>query len=129
MILTFTAPNRPLSENESRSMHWAARYRRLRDWSDCTIAAYKNADPKEIKALKDKRILVEVTIAFARNARRDPHNYVGTVVKSIVDALVTAGLVPDDVTQYIKVAEPVLIVDKEEKCTIKLTKITVRSNK
>ena len=124
MILTFTAPNRPLSENESRTMHWAARYRRLRDWSDSTKYAFALADKKEIKKLQNKRILVEVTIGFARNARRDPHNYVGTVVKSIVDALVTTGLVPDDVTEYIKVAEPVLIVDKSELCTIKLTKIT-----
>jgi hypothetical protein len=105
-------------------MHWAARYRRLRDWSDSTKYAFALADKKEIKKLQNKRILVEVTIGFARNARRDPHNYVGTVVKSIVDALVTTGLVPDDVTEYIKVAEPVLIVDKSELCTIKLTKIT-----
>lgn len=121
--LTFIAPNRPLSENESRSMHWAKRYRRLGPWGTLTILAVKEIDKETLKKYVNKRLEVEVTLPFTRNARRDPHNYVGTNVKTIVDALVYGELVPDDVTEYIKVLEPKLVVDKNETVIIKIKTI------
>ena len=126
--LTFIAPNRPLSENESRSMHWANRYRRLRDWGTLTLLAVKDIDQEVLKKFVNKRIEVEVILPFARNARRDPHNYVGTNVKTIVDALVKGGLVPDDITDYIKVLEPKLVIDKTETVIIKLKTIKKEKN-
>ena len=121
--LTFIAPNRPLSENESRSMHWAKRYRRLGPWGTLTILAVKEIDKETLKKYVNKRLEVEVTLPFTRNARRDPHNYVGTNVKTIVDVLVYGELVPDDVTEYIKVLEPKLVVDKNETVIIKIKTI------
>ena len=113
LVLTFTAPTRPLSINESSSMHWAARRRRLRPWHDCTIAAYRHTDAAERERLTGQRIRVHVIIPFARNGRRDPHNYSSTVLKTIVDALITAGLAPDDTPEFIETTEPKLRVDSE----------------
>ena len=52
---------------------------------------------------------VEVFIPFTTNRRRDPHNYVGTVVKWIIDGLVYAGAWPDDTPEWVTVLEPVLV--------------------
>lgn len=57
--------------------------------------------------------IVRVTIPFSTNRRRDPHNYVATVVKPIVDGLVRAGCWPDDNPEYVTVAEPTLVVGTE----------------
>jgi hypothetical protein len=51
---------------------------------------------------------VTVSIPFLTNHRRDPHNYVGTVVKAIVDGLVAMGAWKDDTAEYVTVKEPVL---------------------
>jgi hypothetical protein len=111
IIMTFTAPSRPLSTNESNRMHWAARRRRLKDWGTLTEVAYRHLDSEEKATLKDQKIKVYVHLPFSRKSRRDPHNYVGTNVKAIVDALITAGLAPDDTPEYITVCEPRLTVD------------------
>jgi hypothetical protein len=111
--MTFTAPTRPLSINESNRMHWAARNRRLKDWGVCTEVAYRLLDREEKEKLKGQKVKVYVHLPFNRKGRRDPHNYVGTNVKTIVDALINAGLAPDDTPEYITVAEPRLKVDKE----------------
>lgn len=111
LVLTFTAPNRPLSINESSRMHWAERRRRLRPWHDVTLAAYKHADQADKDTLTGRRIKVHITIPFARAGRRDPHNYSSTVLKTIVDALITAGMAPDDTPEFVETAEPKLRKD------------------
>ena len=93
-------------------MHWAARKRRLDDWAICTKAAWRVADNKE--SLTGKKIVVQVTIPFKANARRDPHNYVGTNVKTIVDALIREGMTIDDTSEYIEVLEPKLVTKSED---------------
>ena len=113
LVLTFTAPNRPLSINESSRMHWAERRRRLRPWHDCTLAAYKHADQGDKDTLSGRRIRIHITIPFARAGRRDPHNYSSTVLKTIVDALVTAGMTADDTHEFVETIEPRLRVDPE----------------
>jgi hypothetical protein len=57
--------------------------------------------------------IVRVTIPFTQHRRRDPHNYVGTVVKWIIDGLVYAGAWPDDTPEWVEVLEPVLVKDPE----------------
>ena len=126
MILTYTAPTRPLSENESRRLHWAARKRRLDPWAVVTTAAWRAADQADRDTLSGRRIAVHVSLGFARANRADPHNYVGTVVKCIVDALVRAGMCPDDLPAYIEVREPKLKVDKTEQVMIYLEPLEER---
>jgi len=121
VLLSFKAPSRPLSENESRRLHWASRRRRLEDWSYLTEIAWKHAEDKQ--SLEGQRVQVMVTLPFGRAGRRDPHNYIGTNVKTIIDALIRAGMAPDDTTEYVQVVEPKLSVDKEDQVLILLTPI------
>jgi hypothetical protein len=119
VLLSFTAPTRALSENESRRLHWATRKRRLQDWATLTQVAWKHAENKE--SLIGQRIRVHVTLPLVRAKSADPHNYVGTNVKCIVDALVRAGMTQDDTTEYVQVVEPRLVADKLNEVLILLT--------
>lgn len=115
--LRFPVPNRPLSINEANSMrHWAAKKRRLDPWKDAVKTAWLDAQSYHW-IIRDKPTLVEIEIPFDIKRRRDPHNYTGTIVKTVVDALVTkkkggevtwAGAWPDDTPEWIETAEPVL---------------------
>lgn len=107
--LTFQAPTRPLSINESNRLHWAERGRRLNPWKLAVMDAWRNLTPKPVAVCP---VTVHVTIPFERAGRRDPHNYTGTVVKALIDQLVVCGLVPDDTAEWVTVIEPTLAVDK-----------------
>lgn len=65
-------------------------------------------------------VVIEFTFTFPRNARRDNHNYVAQA-KSLVDELVELGLVPDDTTEWVSVAEPKLRIDKDNLCHVKIS--------
>ena len=121
VLLTFTAPTRPLSENESRRLHWAARKRRLDDWKTLTAVAWRKADPEDKKTLEGSKIVVKVSLPFSRKARRDAHNYIGTNIKAIIDSLISEGMAKDDTDEFIEVLEPSLIVDKTDQVVILLT--------
>lgn len=122
VVLEFPAPNRPLSENEKRKMrHWAQWRRRLDPWHEATQWAWKLIPQEQRVLVVDKGVNVLVELPFKTNARRDPHNYVGTNIKSIVDALTTkvdrttkqvtwAGAWPDDTPEWVTVIEPAIRV-------------------
>ena len=133
VVMTFTAPSRPLSINESNRMHWAARTRRLKDWGVMTKIAYRHLDKGDREKLKGQKVKVYVHIPFSRKSRRDPHNYVGTNVKVIVDALIDAGMSPDDTSEYIEVAESVwlqfIVKQKTRRFPLVLSRIILISNK
>lgn len=112
LILTFKAPNRPLSINEANSLHWAAKRRRLEPWRDLTFYALKHADKDEKELFNNKAIRVSIKLPFSRKSRRDPHNYTSTVCKAIIDELVLGGLIPDDNPNWLSFDEPLLVVDK-----------------
>ena len=65
---------------------------------------------------------MQFTLPFRDNRKRDPHNYVGSVVKAMIDQLVHDGLWPDDDPRYIRILEPKLVVDKsdERECVIEI---------
>jgi len=99
-------------------MHWAARRNRLKPWRQLTeLYASVAVNPTPAP------IVVRVTLTFARNGRRDPHNYSSTVVKTIIDALVAAGVVPDDTAEWVTVMDPVLAVAKDNRCRVEIVRI------
>ncbi len=115
--LEFEVPNRPLSENEKRKMsHWAQWRRRLDPWKDATVAAWEKAPSKDRKAIRDVGVNVLVELPFKSKSRRDPHNYVGTNIKTIIDALTTkpktgfVGAWQDDTPEWVTVLEPECVV-------------------
>lgn len=118
--LTFTAPTRPLSVNEGG--HWAAKRRRLEPWKDLAWATAQNYRRKAARSAPGRPvgpITVQVVLPFRGRARRDPHNYTGTVVKAVVDGIVRAGLVPDDTAEWVTVLDPEFSIqpDKGEPLT------------
>ena len=123
VLLTFSPPTHPLSENESRRMHWAARSRRLKPWAVVTAAAWRVTTKNERDTLVGKKVEITVSIPFSRKGRRDPHNYVSTVVKTIVDALITEGMAPDDTPEYVRVQEPRLVVSKSPEVLVLINPI------
>lgn len=108
--LSFPMPNDALSENGAKGMHWGARRRRLDPWKEGAYGAWLAQRLVVRRAHADQPTNVRVTIPFAKNRRRDPSNYVGTVVKAIVDGLVAAGAWPDDDPTWVTVIEPTINV-------------------
>jgi Holliday junction resolvase RusA-like endonuclease len=103
-------PERPLSTNESNRMHWAQRERKLEPWRK---AAWALAQQQKLaEKVGGRQSKVTVVIPFRTKTKRDPSNYVGTVVKSVVDGLVTAGVWPDDDPRYVEIQEPSLVIGR-----------------
>lgn len=102
----------PISTNQGNRMHWAARRRALLPYKHGAFDAVIKAGEREIERLGQGKLEVLVHLPFRVNRRRDPHNYVGTNVKAVVDGLVMAGLLIDDSAEYVTVKEPVLVVQE-----------------
>lgn len=125
LMLRFPAPDLPISENESRRLHWAARRRRTEPWKEAAQTAWLIArKTPEGQAVVRRPAAVLVWIPFLNRRRRDPHNFVSTVVKPIVDGLTDhhekvppgrmvrtfEGIWPDDTPMWVEVREPRLYV-------------------
>lgn len=116
--LSFPRPGTPLSVNNAYRMHWAAKRRELEPWRTAAHWAWKMLPPAEKDKVKDVPCFVELVLGFKDKRRRDPHNYVGTIVKAIIDELVVAGVWPDDTPEWVRVIEPELVVG--EMCVVRL---------
>lgn len=108
--LRFPAPTPPLSINGANRMHWAQKRKQLAPWKEAARLAWIEQGRGVAGEIDGQRVLVEVTLPFAKKARRDPHNYTGTVVKAIVDGLIAGGMKPDDHAGFVSVSDPRLIV-------------------
>jgi Holliday junction resolvase RusA-like endonuclease len=118
MKISFTPPfgviykKRPLSvwsTNIDRNLHYRTRGKLIREWKD--HLAYVLSHLPE--AGPPVPIMVTVHIPFKDNRKRDPHNYCGTVLKVIIDALVIKGIVPDDDGEWVGHREPILYKGEE----------------
>ncbi len=130
VVLLFPQPEKVPSENVQRS---AARSpnrgaaigvsKQLAEWQDAAFFAWKQQRGRSI-ALPACNVCVELQFRMRRT--RDPHNYIGTIVKSIIDGLIYAHAWPDDNPAYITILEPILtVVDTSERealtCTVHIT--------
>lgn len=102
------------STNDERRMHWTARRKLVAAWRQW---AWVVATQEGWTGLPPS--VVEIAIPFARNARRDPMNYVGTVLKAVIDGLVDAGCWPDDTPEFVTITQPLLEIGED--ATIRLT--------
>lgn len=112
LCLSFPAPTVPLSINEAHRLHWAARRKRTDPWRDIAILAAREAVLRE--HWTPTPISIRMELPFRQKARRDPHNYVGTVVKAVVDGLVRGGIIPDDLPEWATIVEPVLPIQADK---------------
>jgi hypothetical protein len=126
--LRFEPPTAPASENAIRGMHWAKARRLLKPWKEAAQWAWVMT-PRDIRsAVQGVACEVEVELPFATGAHRDPSNYVGSVVKAIVDGLksewispgprkpkveVWKGIWPDDGPEWVTVREPICVKGTE----------------
>lgn len=114
--LRFPIPENPLSIN--RAKHWAKTRRLLAPWRDAVGWAW-NTTRRGRREITNVPCDVYVTIPFDvtpgqwEGKRRDPHNYVGTVCKAIIDQLVEQGAWPDDTPEWVTVHEPTLVRGNE----------------
>lgn len=109
-VIRFRPPCPPWSEN--KTLHWAQRSRMKRMWRE-TARDYGALARGRVYRAPEFGVNVQVTIPFTRGGRRDPHNYTGTVVKSIIDGLTDAGYWPDDGATWVTVLDPILVVGDE----------------
>ncbi len=122
--MSFPAPTPAQSINATKSMHWGARRRALEPWGEAVTWAWKALPLAERALVQDVPCDVQITIPFATSARRDPHNYVGTICKVVVDGLkshyaspgkgrpnvlVWRGVWPDDGPEWVRVLEPLCV--------------------
>lgn len=99
-LISFGAPARVWSTNEK--LHWAAEAGLREKWRKGAAQAARGLSPKP------GRWHVRLSLPFRRNIeRRDPHNFTGTVAKSVIDGLTDAGLWPDDVPEYVVTSDPI----------------------
>ena len=105
MEITFAPPADVWSTNRDRNLHWAQRAKLVKAWRQCSHVECVAAGLSELPPS-----LVTISLPFARNGRRDPMNYVGTVVKAVIDGMVDAGCWPDDTAEFVEIRQPVLVV-------------------
>lgn len=124
MRIGFPLPCQPWSVNEVPASV-RAKIRRSKDKQAWRDAAYYAGH----QALRDQRVhiigadawvpgmpsTVQLVIPFRVRRVRDPHNYVGTVVKAVVDGLKLAKFWPDDSPEFVTVLEPILVVNPDER--------------
>lgn len=123
-MLELSFPSQKLiSTNEANQLHWAVRRKRLEPWRDETMVAWwRKKQSPEAKAIVGRKCEVQFVIGVPDNRRRDPANYISTIVKACVDTLVSAGKVwPDDDPRYVRILEPVL--HKGTECVIRITPV------
>lgn len=113
----------PWSTNQDRNLNYHQRAHLIKAWKVDTAAAwlalgYKKRHGYKINEDWYPPTIVQLEIGFTTNRKRDPHNYCGTVLKAVIDALVNAGLWPDDTPEWIGHREPVLVKDPLTKVTL-----------
>ena len=105
ITVEFPPPAEVWSTNKDRTLHWAVRSKLVKAWRLCSHVECAQAKLGELPPS-----VVTLSLPFARNARRDPMNYVGTVVKAVIDGMVDAGCWPDDTAEWVEIRQPVLAV-------------------
>lgn len=84
----------PLSANDR--VHWAVRAAWARELRDTARLLLRHAKVPPLG-----RVRLEVTLCPPDARKRDSDNYVAGVLKPIKDALVDAGVVPDDTDRHV----------------------------
>lgn len=97
---TITIPRTPLSLNQQERMHWSKWHKEKKEWIYDVFYLVKeqgNAIPKHLDHIK----ITKIVIYFSQIRTRDESNYEPMIIKPLADALVKAGIIPDDTAKYI----------------------------
>lgn len=108
-------PDKAWSTNQDRNLHPYERAARIKAWKEATAFYYRLT--MMTRDFMDPGI-VQIDIGVKTNARRDPHNYCGTVLKAVIDGLVLAGAWPDDTPDWVGHRESVFHKGKDVTVTV-----------
>jgi Holliday junction resolvase RusA-like endonuclease len=96
MKYTITIPRIPISQNSSE---WRSRWTRIKYkalWHrECWVLL------KEAQVKPMEQVRLSAVVYFPDKRKRDLDNYHAPIFKAACDALVYAGVIPDDDTRYI----------------------------
>ena len=104
----FTIPGRFLGRNESERLaraHWAKANEVKREETDTTMLYAKQAGIKPVDGPVDVAVLFAEEVRFFKNGKRKPlrdADNIQAAVKSILDGLVKAGVMPDDSPDWVR---------------------------
>jgi hypothetical protein len=113
--MTIPLPRLAPSLNRALRMHWRARKREQAAWDALVLQALNGSRPKM------ERARVEITRFYAKHPL-DPDGLTGSA-KMPIDALVHAGIIPDDSPEHIElvVLQVKVATVKEERTEITVT--------
>lgn len=125
--LFFRPPAPAPSINQLKGKHWSQVYKAMRPWKEAAQWAWNLCSPAEKRLVRCTPCDVQVTLPFRTVRGRDPHNYVDTVVKAIVDGLkddyetiggrrvaTFQGAWPDDTPEWVRVLEPFCVTSQSD---------------
>ena len=104
----------PASFSPNSRVHWAVR---SKDGKMVKEDVYYLLRAQCATIPQLKAITLKYTIVVPDNRRRDYDNFISRT-KPITDALVSAGLIPDDTPEYIKYFNVIFVYEKGKKATI-----------
>jgi hypothetical protein len=118
--MTLTIPRLAPSLNRALRMHWSARKREQAAWDALVLQALSGSRPKM------ERARVEITRFYAKHALDKDGAY--GAQKPVIDALVHAGIIPDDSPEHIEltVLQVKVATVKEERTEIRLEAMEAR---
>ena len=98
--VTFKIPMKLPSYNQWTNVHWAKRKRMKDEWEQYFFALLVQ---RNVKDELQPPIRIDIVAAFKDARRRDIDNFSSCpALKGIQDALVHAGVIPDDSTRYVR---------------------------
>jgi hypothetical protein len=109
-----------ISVNRIQGSHWALTRPTKDAWRDGIQWLAQGGKIAGLDIVRGKPCALRFVLPFQVGRRRDPSNYVDSVVKWMVDGLVRAGVWPDDNPEYVEVLEPLLVKVARPGANVKL---------
>jgi Holliday junction resolvase RusA-like endonuclease len=98
----------PPSANRIRNLHWATRRELEWMWKEEVFYAVVNAGKPRFA-----RARVQLKMFYAVKRKRDTDNVLGGLGKAMIDGLRMANVIPDDDSETVEIAEPMLAIDRK----------------
>lgn len=115
LAVGFAQPSAPVSINAVAGRGWRTRHAASAPWRDAVAAVVRPWVITHSPGIRlELPVEIHVTLEVLGSRRRDPHNYVSTIMKPMVDGLVVAGLLPDDDAAHVHTHEPRLVSIKRD---------------
>jgi crossover junction endodeoxyribonuclease RusA len=120
VTLDLGPPFGPILSVNRTTGHWAKTSSVKTAWRDGIQWLAQGGKIAGLATIQGRPCALRFVLPFQVGRRRDPSNYVDSVVKWMVDGLVRAGVWPDDNPEYVEVLEPRLVTIPRPGASVKL---------